>query len=60
LAEGLPVEEGERAEVEKPDAVKYVAKPLRPGMIRSYDEMVANARMASRGQTVLDARPNGR
>lgn len=56
LAEGLPVEESD-TNVFKPDKVEYQAIPLRSGMIRSYDEMVANARMKSRGQTVLDARP---
>jgi len=59
LAEGLPVEKGESS-LYQPETVEYKASPLRPGMIRSYDEMVANARMASRGQTVLDARPNAR
>lgn len=57
LAEGLPVESGKPKTF---DQAKYNVSPLRPGMIRSYDEMVANARMASRGQTVLDARPKAR
>lgn len=59
LAEGLPVENGELS-IHKPEPTDYKAMPLRSGMIRSYDEMVGNARMASRGQTVLDARPNAR
>ncbi|PWN36172.1 Rhodanese-like protein [Meira miltonrushii] len=38
----------------------YPTPSLESTLIRSYDEMVANARMGARGQTVLDARPNGR
>lgn len=60
LAAGLPVEEGTPT---GPSSVRPTAYPeptMREGLIRSYDEMVANARMGARGQTVLDARPAGR
>jgi thiosulfate/3-mercaptopyruvate sulfurtransferase len=59
IAAGLPTESG-KSQVYSPQSVEYTAASLRPGTIRSYEEMVANARMASRGQTVLDARPNPR
>ncbi|UZJ51910.1 hypothetical protein CBS101457_001230 [Exobasidium rhododendri] len=59
LAEGLPTESGDSS-VQKFDPVEYNVSSLRSGIIRSYDEMMANARMKSRGQTVLDARPRER
>lgn len=57
IAEGLSTEEGEPF---PPSPAEYKAMPLRAGMIRSYDEMVINARMKTQGQTVFDARPNAR
>lgn len=60
LAEGLPTELGESSLYQPSKVIDYEASPVRPGMIRSYDEMMANARMKSRGQTVLDARPKAR
>jgi thiosulfate/3-mercaptopyruvate sulfurtransferase len=56
-AAGLQLEDGQPQTVEARD---YPISELRPGLIRSYDEMIANARMGPRGQTVLDARPAGR
>ncbi|KAN0066314.1 hypothetical protein ACQY0O_000408 [Thecaphora frezii] len=54
----LPVEEGPVKEQTK--TVEYAVPTLTEGMIRSFEEMVANARMGARGQTVFDARPKGR
>lgn len=55
---GFPVEEGEPKQ--KPQSESYPTPQLSEGVIRSFDEMVANARMGARGQTVFDARPQGR
>jgi thiosulfate/3-mercaptopyruvate sulfurtransferase len=57
-AEGLPTEKGESSFT--PEPAEYEDMPLREGIIRSYDEMIINARMKTQGQTVLDARPNPR
>ncbi|KAI3476797.1 hypothetical protein L1887_61617 [Cichorium endivia] len=54
---GLPTEEGEPSSVAKTD---YPEHELQDGIIRSFDEMVANAKMGARGQTVFDARSKGR
>lgn len=54
---GLPTESGEPTSVTK---TTYPEPVLQDGIIRSFDEMVANAKMASRGQTVFDARSKGR
>ncbi|KDN52820.1 Rhodanese-like protein [Tilletiaria anomala UBC 951] len=57
---GFPVEEG--APTAKFEKTFYEASPFPAGLVRSYVEMVANARMnpARGGQTVLDARSRGR
>lgn len=58
IAASLPLEEGPPSFT--PTRKNYSPTPLHTGIIRDYDEMIANARMGSRGQTVLDARPAGR
>lgn len=57
-AAGLDTEDGRMRSSH--DACQYPVPELRQGLIRSYDEMMNNARMGPRGQTVLDARPAGR
>lgn len=61
-AEGFRMDEGEIQPNEQRNlsSQHYPIPSLATGMIRSYDEMVANARMGPRGQTVLDARPAAR
>lgn len=54
---GLPIVEGEPSLAAKTD---YPEPVLQDGIIRSFDEMVANAKMGARGQTVFDARSKGR
>ncbi|PWN52182.1 Rhodanese-like protein [Violaceomyces palustris] len=54
---GLPLEKGEPKEVKRVD---YPVPTLTDGIIRSYEEMLANSRIGSRGQTVFDARARGR
>ncbi|PWZ03000.1 Rhodanese-like protein [Testicularia cyperi] len=54
---GLPREQGDPA---KHEAKQYPEPVLEDGIVRSFDEMVANAKMGARGQTVFDARPKGR
>ncbi|EPQ31998.1 uncharacterized protein PFL1_00196 [Pseudozyma flocculosa PF-1] len=55
---GFAVEEGPAKEQTTP--VEYPVPTLTEGMVRSFEEMVANARQGARGQTVFDARPKGR
>ena len=57
ITNGFEVESGPAKQIEPTD---YPIPSLDSTLIRSYDEMVANARMGARGQTVLDARPAGR
>lgn len=62
VAAGLPVEEA-GSEPEGPNTIRpkqYPVPTLSSGLIRTFDEMMANVRMGARGQTVLDARPPGR
>lgn len=54
---GLATESGEPASVSKS---KYPEPVLQDGIIRSFDEMLANAKMGARAQTVFDARSKGR
>lgn len=54
---GLPTEAGEPSSVPK---TTYPESKLEDGIIRSFDEMVANAKQGARGQTVFDARSKGR
>ncbi len=63
---GLPawVDGGNAIEQGPPQSVQpesYEAKPLGPGLVRSYEEMRANVQNSGwNKQTVLDARPRGR
>lgn len=57
ISNGYEVENGSAHTIEP---TKYPIPSIESTLIRSYDEMVANARMGARGQTVLDARPAGR
>lgn len=55
---GLPIEEGEAQNCEK---TTYHASPLGAGLVRSYEEMIVNAKMGGwNKQAVLDARSRGR
>ncbi|SNX81361.1 related to 3-mercaptopyruvate sulfurtransferase [Melanopsichium pennsylvanicum] len=62
---GLPawINNGFHTEIGEPSSVSKTSYPeplLEDGIIRSFEEMVANAKMGPRGQTVFDARPKGR
>lgn len=57
IKEGYEVENGSPHSTEP---TKYPLPNLESTLIRSYDEIVANARMGARSQSVLDARPKGR
>lgn len=54
---GFPTETGEPTSVAR---TSYPEPALQEGIIRSFEEMVANAKMGARGQTVFDARSKGR
>lgn len=54
---GLPTESGSPTGHE---AKAYPEPVLEDGIVRSFDEMVANAKMGARSQTVFDARSRGR
>ncbi|SPO20610.1 related to 3-mercaptopyruvate sulfurtransferase [Ustilago trichophora] len=57
INQGLPTETGEPSSV---SSTAYPEPMLLDGIVRSFDEMVANAKMGARGQTVFDARSKGR
>ncbi|KAG8688673.1 hypothetical protein FRC11_004983 [Ceratobasidium sp. 423] len=60
-AEGLPIETGEPTKVQ---ATKYAVPRLNESAVRSYEQIVANAKLdpstSSAAELVLDARPYGR
>lgn len=62
---GLPawIDHGLPTETEAPvqhEVKSYPVPVLEDGIVRSFDEMVANAKMGARSQTVFDARSKGR
>ncbi|PKI82430.1 hypothetical protein MVES1_003466 [Malassezia vespertilionis] len=57
---GLPLDTAALKEDPHVEPATYAAPTLQENWIRSFDEMLANAKQGARAQTVLDARPAAR